>query len=81
VKQNKKHKAMTTETLKYDQIFKGIYTPFNLEKIMIEKLKAGVDLSELKQAANFFYKMKQINRNEKNWFVDTSIEILKECYL
>ena len=72
---------MTKETLKYDQVYKGIYTPFNLEKIMVERLEAGMDLSELKEAALYFFKMNQLSRDKKNWFVDTDIEILKECYL
>jgi hypothetical protein len=72
---------MNTISLKYDQIFKTIYTPFNLEDMLIERLTLGLDLSELREAADFFYSMKQMNRNERNWFVNTDIEIFKECYL
>ncbi len=81
MKQNEKLKAMKKETLKYHQIFKGIYTPFNLEKIMADRLKLGMELTGIREAAEYFYKVGQMNRNERNWFVNTDIEILKECYL
>lgn len=71
----------TKDYLSQNEIFEKFYTPYNLEEKLAEFLKFGWDIKIIKDAAKYFYSVKTMNRNEMNWFVNTDIEILKECYL
>lgn len=72
---------MNTKHSNFDQVFKTVYTPFNLEDMLIERLTLGLDIQDIREAAEFFYSQKEFNRVERNWFVNTSVEVFKECYL
>ena len=73
---------MTTVTLKYNQIYKNTNIDiFNIEQILLDKLTKAQDISEIREAAIYFYSQSQMNHDTMVWFSKTEIDILKECYL